>query len=179
MTSRRQPILLLLALVATLVAAGVSCKGEDEESTARPEAAAAKPPAVRPKPQKPGPGEKRGPGTLREQFAREVELPDGYPEDAPRYPGAKINASAWQQGRVAATFSTGDTPEKVTSYVKQQLGSNGWESTPEVVEFESGIVLAATKPAEGRMIQVMIATMDQGDDDWVTLIAVVTDPTGS
>ena len=146
MTSRRRPILLLLALVATLVAAGVSCKGEDEESAARPEAAAAKPPAVQPKPQKPGPGKKQGPGTLREQFAREIELPDGYPEDAPQYPGAKINAFTWKQGRIGATFSTGDTPEKVTSYVKQQLGSNGWESTLEDVEFESGVILAATKP---------------------------------
>ncbi len=93
--------------------------------------------------------------------------------------GAKVNASAWRKGRVAATFSTKDTPEKVTSYVKQQLGSNGWETTSEEVEFESGVVLAATKPAEGRAIQVMIATVDQGEDDWVTLIAVVTDPTGS
>jgi hypothetical protein len=122
---------------------------------------------------------KQGLGTVREQLAREVELPEGYPEDAPQYPGAKINAFKWKQGRVSATFSTKDTPEKVTSYVKQQLGSNGWESTPEVVEFESGVILVAAKPAEDRMIRVMIATIDQGDDDWVTLIAVVTDPTGS
>ena len=124
------------------------------------------------------PGTRQGPGTVREQLAREVELPDGYPEDAPRYPGAKINASAWRQGRVAATFSTKDTPDKVTSYVKQQLASNGWESIPET-EFESGIVLGAAKHAEGRRISVMIATLDQGENDWVTLIAVVTDPARS
>ena len=32
-------------------------------------------------------------------------------------------------------------------------------------------MIASSSP--GRMIQIMIATMDQGDDDWVTLIAVV------
>ena len=179
MTSRRRPILLILTLAATLVAAGVSCRGEEEASDAKPDTSSAQPPAIQPESQPQIPGEKRGPGTLREQFAHEIELPDGYPEDAPRYPGSKVNASAWRGGRVAATFSTKDSPEKVASYVKQQLGSNGWESTPEVVEFESGIVLTASKPAEGRAIQVMIATMDQGDNDWVTLIAVVTDPTDS
>jgi hypothetical protein len=163
-----------------LVAAGVSCRGEDEVSDAKPEASSAQPPAIQPESQPGQPGEQRGPGTIREQLAREVELPDGYPEDAPRYPGAKINAKAYRQGKVAATFSTKDTPEKVTSYVKQQLGSNGWEINPAAEEeFESGIVVYATKPAEGRAIQLMIATMDQGEDDWVTLIAVVTDPTGS
>ncbi len=179
MTSRRRPILLLLTLVATLVAAGVSCRGEDEATDAKPEASSAQPPPIQPRSQPQKPGERRGPGTLREQFAREIELPDGYPEDAPHYPGSKVNASAWRGGRVAATFSTKDTPEKVASYVRQQLGANGWESDSEVIEFESGIVLTASKPAEGRAIQVMIATMDQGENDWVTLIAVVTDPTDS
>jgi hypothetical protein len=169
---------LLLTLMASLVAAGVSCKGEDEPAAAKVEAPSTQPPVIPPGIQPRKPGQKQGPGTVREQFAREVELPEDYPEDAPRYPGAKVNASAWRQGRVAATFSTKDTPDKVTSYVKQQLGSNGWQSTPET-EFESGVLLTATKPTEGRAIQVMIATVDQGENDWVTLIAVVTDPTGS
>jgi hypothetical protein len=164
--------------MACLVAAGVSCKGEDEPAAAKVKAPSAQPPVIPPGSQLRKPGQKQGPGTVREQFAREVELPEDYPEDAPRYPGAKVNASAWRQGRVAATFSTKDTPDKVTSYVKQQLGSNGWQTTPET-EFESGVLLTATKPAEGRSIQVMIATLDQGENDLVTLIAVVADPTGS
>ena len=167
-------MLLLVLLVATGIGVGVGCRGEDEATDAKPEASSVQPPEIQPG-KSPGKSPRMGhPGTLREQLGSEVDLPDGYPDDAPRYPGAKVNASSGAPGQgVAATFSTKDPVDKVTSYLRQDLASNGWESLPDD-EFPTGVFVHAAKPAEGRKITLMIAKADQGDNDFVTLIAVVT-----
>ena len=61
------------------------------------------------------------------QIGESVKLPDGFPSIMPIYSGAKLSAASKTNGSdYAITASTTDSVEKVVSYYKTQLVSNGW-----------------------------------------------------
>jgi hypothetical protein len=102
-----------------------------------------------------------------------VDLPDYYPEDAPVYSGSTTNSVGWQSGRVSAVFTTGDTPEEVSSKLQESLRSNGWQDIVEA-EMVNGVVVQAAKDERG--ISALISLMEKGPSDEVTMIMVAVDP---
>lgn len=61
------------------------------------------------------------------QIGESVKLPDGFPSAMPIYSGAKLSAASKTNGSdYAITASTTDSVDKVVSYYKTQLASNGW-----------------------------------------------------
>jgi hypothetical protein len=75
------------------------------------------------------------------QVGDNVSLPSGFPSSMPIYPGANIYTASKNNGTdyyVAAT--TSDSFDKVNSYYKAQLVSNGWtiESSSDISESDGG-----------------------------------------
>lgn len=66
-------------------------------------------------------------------FEEGGKLPGGFPSDFPAYPGAKIVSSftANTDGKdgMSVVWETGDAVEKVASFYKTNLVSNGWKTT--------------------------------------------------
>jgi len=61
------------------------------------------------------------------QVGESVKLPDGFPSAMPIYPGANLNAASKSNNSdYAVTATTSDSVDKVVSYYKTQLASNGW-----------------------------------------------------
>lgn len=90
--------------------------------------------------------------------AEEVEefgLPDDFPADVPRYPGAELTTFRGNvPGMTIASFRTGDGYEEVADFFTESLSEEGWqvESTPSTLVPEHLVV--AEK--EGRSVTVAI-----------------------
>ena len=142
---------LWIAAVCSLgMAFVVGCTCGDEHAQKAP--APNKPPAVAPRP----PPMKAAvpPKPLVEALEQKVDLPVGYPSDAPIYPGALTNNSANVQGRVRAIFSTPDSQAKVLDWYKNALNDQGWQDVSET-QFQQHKIVKATKG--GRQIELMIS----------------------
>ena len=58
----------------------------------------------------------------------DVALPEGFPDDVPLYPGAKIIvALTVPGGGVMASFETADAPKKILDFYRRELPTKGWE----------------------------------------------------
>ncbi|MFQ5639740.1 MAG: hypothetical protein ACE5IR_17280 [bacterium] len=56
-----------------------------------------------------------------------VELPDGFPDDAPLYPGATVMTSATTPAGFTVALQTQTALKKVTNFYNQKLKKNGWK----------------------------------------------------
>lgn len=62
-----------------------------------------------------------------------VALPQNFPEDVPRYPGAGVLSSMSQGNAMSmVTLQTGDAPERVYEFYGAKLRAAGWEIASEV-----------------------------------------------
>ncbi|EKD49482.1 MAG: hypothetical protein ACD_63C00126G0001 [uncultured bacterium] len=61
------------------------------------------------------------------------EIPANFPSDLPLYPGATASytfvGSGNEEGSASATLETSDSMDKVSSWYKQNIESNGWSIT--------------------------------------------------
>ncbi len=86
-------------------------------------------------------------------------LPEGWPGDAPIYPGSAISYSASmnpQTGEpsMAVVLSTKDTVSAAATYYKTELASKGW-SVDTAMEAGGTSIFSATK--EGSVLSLLIA----------------------
>ncbi len=125
------------------------CSCSDDVKTPEP-VKVAKPAPVKPLAKAPT----QPPVALEEALERVVDLPPGFPEDAPVYPGAIANSSGVRNGRVHAVFSTADPTSDVLSWYLQETKANGWEDTAEIDVGEHK-VLQAFK--DSRELKIMIS----------------------
>lgn len=73
-----------------------------------------------------------------------VELPGNFPEDVPRYPGARaVKATPDPEGNWVAQFSTPDDPAKIYANLSDALAAQGWST--EKSEAPDAIMLYANK----------------------------------
>lgn len=75
-----------------------------------------------------------------------IELPGNFPEDVPRYPGARtVNATAdaSSPNDWVAQFSTPDDPAKVNANLVDAFAAQGWST--ESMDTSDGIMLYANK----------------------------------
>lgn len=99
-----------------------------------------------------------------------IDMPDDYPADAPRYPGAWVSqVRRLPSGVMNVMFGSDDSPEKVAEWMNGNLPNDGWTNLTQR-EMGSGILMQGEKDL--RRVNVVTSVM-QGSDEQVTLIAVV------
>jgi len=83
-------------------------------------------------------------------FEEGGKLPEGFPKDFPVYPGAKVVSSftANTDGKdgMSVVWETGDAVNKVSSFYKTNLVSNGWKIS---ATFEQGDSMTTSFEKEG------------------------------
>ncbi len=101
-----------------------------------------------------------GEGQMR--FGEGVELPKNFPDDVPRYAGAKyISAFVNNEGKTAiANFRTEDSPEDVQAWFKSQLEGDGFELD---LVFQAGASLQLYKKGDVKLTVQTQADEDEGD----------------
>ncbi len=68
----------------------------------------------------------QGMGAMQGQVGINLELPEGFPEDVPLYPGLSIHAAnAMPQGHMVQA-STEDDRQEVIDFFKERLTAEGW-----------------------------------------------------
>lgn len=162
----------LIGLIALGSWTGCSC-GEP----APPPAPTPSPSQARPAPiprTTPAPVKVDPPTSLREQLAEEVDLPRSYPEDAPRYPGARASTTEWRSGRLNVIFSSSDPVDQVTKWMEDFYSEHGW-SDIQSTDMPQGKILLGFKMDEGRKLAVLMGAVEE-EGEKATVITVTADP---
>lgn len=81
-----------------------------------------------------------------------VPLPEGFPADAPRYPGARVAAASAIHPDAKITLKTTDDSAKVHDFYTSALASQGWVILPKAPT--SSTAFEARK--EGRPLEIEI-----------------------
>ncbi len=93
-----------------------------------------------------------------------VVLPESYPDDVPRYPGATLTDVAVESAAsMIVTFQTDDSVDQVSGFFTKSLKSNGWW-----IESDQGGGILASK--ERRTASVMIREGPRGSQVDVVLL---------
>jgi hypothetical protein len=128
----------IAASLGALVALG--CGGEKTESPA-PETTPAAP--AEQSAAKPGQGE-----------LWSSTLPDNFPEDIPRYPGASVVKShSTPESGMKVTFTTPDDPGKVAAYYNDNFVAQGWSA--QRVDAPDGTLVLADKGTRSATAGIM------------------------
>jgi hypothetical protein len=98
-------------------------------------------------------GEKEGVGAISGQFGENAEIPNGFPEDVPIYPGADVIGGMAAGGGGMVTLQTGDDPEKVAAFYRENLVKEGWSLATEM-DLGGQRVLAAEKEDRNAAVQI-------------------------
>ena len=77
-------------------------------------------------------GEKEGVGAISGRFGENAEIPDGFPEDVPIYPGSDVIGGMVAGAGGMVTLQTGDDAEKVAAFYREKLVNEGWSLAPEM-----------------------------------------------
>lgn len=142
--------IILLSCLGIAFAQGCSCS-EEPEAPPKPKETAM--PTPKPAPA-PAPRTQAVAPTLEKALQTKVDLPPGYPEDAPIYPGSIANSSGTSTGRVRAIFSTPAARDKVLDWYVSELDANGWEDVTQS-DFRQHKVIQAFKGS--RELKIMIS----------------------
>lgn len=88
-----------------------------------------------------------GPDGQKLQFAGEkdsLKLPDGFPDDVPVYPKARVIGTSTDKHAMVVTLETGDVLSDVSKFYTEKLKANGWEINV-TYNTEENTMLSATK----------------------------------
>jgi hypothetical protein len=108
-------------------------------------------------------------GRFKTQFGGRVALPADFPRDVPIYPDARPTAAISARGRgTMTTFESGDPPEKVYAFYREQLLAAGWRIDTEA-NLGGQYMLGLIK--DGQQASISITGSDAG-----ARIAVTADP---
>lgn len=115
-------------------------------------------------------GEEEGGGAVVGQFGEAVEIPDDFPQDVPLYPDAKVVAAMMSEGQGMLTLRTGDTPEQVAKYLREQFEREGWSFGSELdlmgqqmLAFEKGDRIGAVQISREESETSIILTVGSGE----------------
>jgi hypothetical protein len=169
---------MMACIVAAMLALSLGC-GDEETPPApapapEPRAEAQQPMDLAPerverKRRMPEPG-----ASPAEELRADAPVPDFYPGDAPRYPGATASYSAQTpDGKANILFGSEDSVDEVARFMADTLPDEGWD-TDGMKEAPSGVLIEGRKG--GREIAVMIRRINEGAPDAITMIAVTVDP---
>ena len=98
-------------------------------------------------------GEKEGVGAISGRFGEKAEIPDGFPEDIPIYPGSDVIGGMVAGAGGMVTLQTGDDSEKVAAFYREKLVEEGWSLAPEM-DLGGGQVLPIEKEGRNGAVQI-------------------------
>jgi len=98
-------------------------------------------------------GEKEGVGAISGRFGENAEIPDGFPEDVPIYPGADVIGGMVAGGGGMVTLQSGDDLGKVTAFYRENLVKEGWNLASEM-DLGEQRVLAVQKEGRNGAVQI-------------------------
>jgi hypothetical protein len=98
-------------------------------------------------------GEQEGVGAISGQFGEKAEIPDGFPEDLPIYPGSEVVAGMLAGAGGMVTLQSGDDLEKVTAFYREKLVEEGWTLGPEM-DMGAQRVLPIQKEGQNGAVQI-------------------------
>ena len=98
-------------------------------------------------------GEQEGVGAITGRFGENAEIPDGFPEDVPIYPGSEVIGGMVAGAGGMVTLQTGDDAEKVAAFYREKLVKEGWSLSPEM---DLGVqrVLPIQKEGQNGAVQI-------------------------
>lgn len=88
--------------------------------------------------------------------AGNVPMPDGFPSDVPRYPGARVAATSSIHPAISATLETDDDRAKVVSFYTGKLPAQGWVVEQQKEE-EGALLIHARKGGQPLSVEVAAA----------------------
>jgi hypothetical protein len=108
-------------------------------------------------------------GVVSGQFGENAEVPDGFPEDVPVYPDAKVLGSMVTGEGTVLTLRTADDSKKVTAFYHEKLSEQGWSLASEI-DLGGQHMLAIEKEERSGAVQIsregnetsIIVTVRQG-----------------
>jgi hypothetical protein len=98
-------------------------------------------------------GEQEGVGAITGRFGENAEIPDGFPEDIPIYPGSDVVAGMVAGAGGMVTLQTGDDAEKVAVFYREKLVEEGWTLGPEM-DLGAQLVLPIQKEGQNGAVQI-------------------------
>jgi hypothetical protein len=75
-------------------------------------------------------GEEEEIGAISGQFGENARIPDGFPEDVPVYPDARVVGGMVAGEGGMLTLQTDDDPEEVADFYRENLAEEGWSLGP-------------------------------------------------
>ena len=98
-------------------------------------------------------GEQEGVGAISGQFGENAEVAEGFPEDLPLYPGAKLLGSMLAGEGGMITLQSGDEPAEIADFYRENLVEQGWTLSAEM-DLGGQQVLAVEKEGRNGAVQV-------------------------
>lgn len=77
-------------------------------------------------------GEQEGVGAVSGLFGENAKIPDGFPKDVPVYPDASVVAGVAAGGGGMITLQTGDDPDEIVAFYREELTGEGWSLASEM-----------------------------------------------
>jgi hypothetical protein len=103
----------------------------------------------------PAPAAPQAPAAVEEVWS--TTLPESYPEDVPRYPGAEVaRAKLAPDGALTARFTSADAPDKVGAYFSDAFAGQGWST--QKIDAPDGVLVFADKGS--RSVSVALSTVE-------------------
>ena len=103
-------------------------------------------------------------GTATYSSGAGVELPSGFPDDVPTYPGMKLEFSGTQGNMFTVNGRTADAMAKVSDALKAKAAAEGWSEVMSMNQQgaggEPGMMMSYTKA--DRVLNVVLAGEDEG-----------------
>ncbi|MEZ5444504.1 MAG: hypothetical protein R3F45_01795 [Gammaproteobacteria bacterium] len=103
-------------------------------------------------------------GTATYSSGAGVELPSGFPEDVPTYPGMKLEFSGTQGSMFTVNGRTSDAMAKVSDALKAKAAAEGWSEVMSMNQQgaggEPGMMMSYTKA--DRVLNVVLAGEGDG-----------------
>jgi hypothetical protein len=77
-------------------------------------------------------GEQEGVGAVSAEFGEDARIPDGFPDDVPVYPDARVVGGMVAGEGGMLTLQTGDDLEEVADFYGEKLAKEGWSLGPPI-----------------------------------------------
>ncbi len=96
-----------------------------------------------------------------------VEIPDGFPDDMPLYPGATVKVASESAGMILVSLETADSSKQVWDYYKKELGDKGWQILSTLNAPEGGQI---SVKKDSQVCTVTIATVKKSGGATATIM---------
>lgn len=101
-----------------------------------------------------------------------AKVPDGWPQDVPLYPGAKVTAAMSNEAQIVLGLETSDSPEQAVAFYKDKLSGMKQEAAMNTTQQQ----MLVYKDGTQRMVQLSIGLEKGGTGPNTTIALIVVAP---